>query len=197
MNRRDALKNTALLGAAATASTSFLALLQSCQAQDRLSWTPQFLSTEQAHLVTALVDTILPTTDTPGGLDVKVDMFIDIVYAQAMDEVAQKDISSQMDEFNAACKEKYGKVFHKLDAEQKRAVLEAEEANSPKFTRGVWGYSVEEQPPVGFYRSFKSLAIRGFCTSKEIGSEVLKYEPVPGPYQGCIPFDEVGKNYSL
>lgn len=57
--------------------------------------------------------------------------------------------------------------------------------------------SAEEGQSLGFYRSFKSLAIRGYCTSKEIGSEVLKYEPIPGPYQGCIPFEDVGKVYSL
>ncbi|GAB5553403.1 MAG: lactose 3-dehydrogenase subunit gamma LacC [Saprospiraceae bacterium] len=197
MNRRDALKNTALLGAAATTSASFLALFQSCQTQDRLRWEPSFLSNKQAHLVTALVDTILPTTDTPGGLDVKVDMFIDMVYAKTVDEAGQKAFVAQMDQFDETCKSKFGKVFYKLDADQKNAVLTEQEANSPKFGRGVWGYGVGEQKPVGFYRSFKSLAIRGYCTSKEIGSEVLNYDPVPGPYQGCIPFEEVGKVYSL
>lgn len=197
MNRRDALKNTALLGAAATTSASFLALFQSCQTQDRLTWEPLFLNNDQAHLVSALVDTILPTTDTPGGLDVKVDMFIDMVYAKTMDEAAQKSFSAELDEFNQNCKAKHGKVFPKLDADKKIAVLTAAEAASPKFGRGVWGYGVGEQKPVGFYRSFKSLAIRGYCTSKEIGSEVLNYDPVPGPYQGCISFEDVGKVYSL
>ncbi len=30
-----------------------------------------------------------------------------------------------------------------------------------------------------------------------IGKNVLNYDPVPGPYQGCIPFTDVGKVWSL
>jgi hypothetical protein len=196
MNRRDALKNTALLGGSAALSTSLLGLLQSCQTQDRLSWTPQLLSNAQAKLVAALVDTILPTTDTPGGLDMKVDMFIDLFYAKALDEAGQKGTQAALDQFNADCKAQHGKLFQDLSAEQKQEHLRAEEAKSPKLPRGVWGYAVEETKPT-FYRQFKSLAVMAYCTSTEIGKNQLKYDPVPGPYQGCIPFEEVDGVWSL
>lgn len=197
MNRRDALKNTALLGGGTVLSTSFLALVQACQQADRLTWEPQFLNADQARLVTALVETILPATDTPGGIDVKVDILIDLIYAKTLDEEQQQGVLKAMNQFNETCKAKFGQVFYELDAEQKKTLLLEEEAKAPKFVRGVWGYAVEEQQPVGFYRSFKSLAIRGYCTSREIGEQVLNYDPIPGPYQGCIPFSEVGKVWSL
>jgi hypothetical protein len=197
MNRRDAIKNTALIGGSAALSTSFLTLLQSCQGQDRLSWQPQFLSTEHAQLVSALVDTILPTTDTPGGLDVKVDMLIDLLCAKTMNEEGQKGVVASLDAFNEKCTAEFGKVFHQLSADQKETILEKEEANSPKFGRGVWGYGVGEQPEVGFYRSFKSTVIMGYCTAEEIGKNVLNYDPIPGPYQGCIPLSDVGKVWTL
>lgn len=197
MNRRTALKNTALIGSAATLSTTLLSLLQSCQTQDRLSWQPQFLNTDQALLVSALVDAILPTTDTPGGLDVKVDMLIDLLYAKTFNEEGQQNIRAEMDAFNAKCKARFDKQFHQLDPEQKKTILQEEEGISPKFGRGVWGYGVGPQPAVGFYRSFKSMAIMGYCTAEEIGKNVLKYDPIPGPFQGCIPFSEVGKVWTL
>ena len=106
MKRREALKNTALLGGAAFASSSLMALLQSCQQQSRLNWEPRFLSTDHAQLVTALVDTILPTTDTPGGLDVKTDLMIDLIYAKTYDEEAQAQLVNDMDEFNDKCMSK-------------------------------------------------------------------------------------------
>lgn len=197
MKRRDALKNTALLGGSAMLSSSLLTLLQSCQTETRLDWQPKFLSVDQAQLVSALVDTILPTTDTPGGLDVKVDMFIDLVYHKMYDEEGQKQVAAEMDQFNEKCTTKFGKSFHQLDAEQKKILLQEEEANSPKLGRGVWGMTVEKTEPAGFYRSFKSMAVWGYCSSEEIGKNVLNYDPIPGPYKGCVPLSDVGKVYSL
>ena len=197
MNRRDALKNTALLGGTAALSTSLLGLLQSCQAQPRLDWEPQFLSTDQAQLVSALVDTIIPTTDTPGALDVNVDVFIDLVFHKMYDETGQKQVIAEMEAFDEGCKTKFGKTFADLGAEQKKTILQEAEASSPKSGRGVWGMTVEQTEPVGFYRSLKSLAVWGYCSSEEIGKNVLNYDPIPGPYQGCVPLSDVGKVYSL
>lgn len=197
INRREALKNTVLFGTASALSTSLFTLIQSCQAEERLSWEPQFLSPEHAQLVSALVDTILPSTDTPGGLDVKVDILIDLIYAKSLDENQQKQIVEAMNQFNDNCRSAYGNNFNKLSLANQVAILEAEEAKAPKFVRGVWGYAIEKQEPVGFYRGFKSLAIMGFCTSLEIGKHALNYDPIPGPYQGCISFAEVGKVWSL
>lgn len=197
MNRREALKRTAALGGAAVGTTSLMTLLQSCQSQPRLGWQSQFLSADHARLVTALVDTLLPATDTPGGLDVKVDMFIDLAYARMLDAPAQEAQTAQLDAFNTTCTDKFGKPFHELDAAQRAEILREEEARAPKFNGGVWGTAVGEQEPVGFYRSFKSMAIWAYCSSEEIGKNVLNYDPIPGPYQGCIPFEEVGKVWSL
>ena len=193
MKRREAIK----IGSTALVSTSILSLWQSCKVEPRLTWQPQFLSTDQAQLVSALVDTLLPKTDTPGGIDVKVDMLIDLIYAKTMDEEEQKNIAKDMDAFNDTCVSKFGKVFHELDVDQRTAILQEEEAKAPKLGRGVWGRSVEDNGPVGFYRSFKSMAIWSYCTSEEIGKNVLNYDPVPGDYKGCVPFDEVGKVWSL
>lgn len=196
MNRRDALKHTALLGSATALSGSLLALLQACQSQSRTAWQPRFLSQPHARLVSALVDTLLPATDTPGGLDVQVDMFIDLVFDKMYDEAGKKTIVAELDGFDEKCVATFGKVFHELDPDQKHSLLEEEEARSPKFSPSVWGYPVGEQQPVGFYRSFKSLAIMAYFTSEEIGKNVLSYDPIPGTYKGCIPRRDVGNVWS-
>ena len=197
MNRRDALKKTALLGGSAALSSTLLTFLQSCQETKRLDWQPRFLSGDQAQLVSALVDTILPTTETPGGLDVKVDVFIDLVWDKLYSEEAQKSVAAEMDRFNAQCVSQFGSSFAQLNPEQKKGVLQTEEAKAPKYNGGVWGTAVGEQEPVGFYRSFKSMALWAYFSSEEIGKNVLNYDPVPGEYLGCIPLEEVGKIWSL
>lgn len=197
MKRREALKKTAILGGTAVASSSLLTMLQSCQSQSRLDWQPRFLSIEHAQLVTSLVDTILPATDTPGGLDVKVDMFVDLVYDKTLDQNAKQGKVQEMDAFNQTCIDRFGMAFHQLDDESKKTILLEQETASPTFNGGVWGTAVGEQQPVGFYRSLKSLMLWGYFSSEEIGRNVLNYDPIPGEYRGCIPLSEVGKIWSL
>jgi hypothetical protein len=197
MNRRQAIKNTVLTGSATILGTSLFSLLHSCKAEDRLTWTPAFLKPDHARLISSLVDTLLPATATPGGLDVKVDVFIDKVFHKMYNEAGQLSIIADMDNFNERCKERFGKVFYKLTNEQKKEFLMSEEQSSPKFNSGVWGTAVGDQKPVGFYRSIKSMAIWGYCSCEEIGKNVLAYDPVPQMFNGCYPVSEIETIWSL
>lgn len=197
MNRRDALKKSALaLGAAAGAPT-LLSLLQACAKQDRLTWTPVFLKEDQAVFISSFVDFLLPKTETPGGLDVKADIFLDLMYAKTYDEAGQQNVVSEIEKFNSDCKAKYGNVFAELSSEDKAVCFQEHEANSPKFPKNVWGTAVGPREPVGFYRGLKSSVLWAYFSSEEIGKNVLNYDPIPGEYLGCIPLAEVGNTWSL
>lgn len=197
MDRRKALKKTGLLAGATIAMPSLFSLLQSCKTETRLDWQPEFFTEEEAKSISALIDTILPTTDTPGGLDVKADMFIDKVLAHTYHNEGQQNMRDAIAEFNAKSKESYGSIFPELSEADKTAMLQEEEANDPKFNPGIWGTTVGEQKPVGFYRSMKSMAIWAYFTSEEIGENVLSYDPIPGGYEACKPISEVGNRWSL
>jgi hypothetical protein len=197
MNRRNALRKTALLAGSAVAAPSLFSLLQSCKQQSRMEWTPQFLNEDQARFITSFVDTILPRTDTPGALDVKTDIFLDLVFAKTYDAKAQENVASEINKFNADCKASFGKVFADLNEEDKKAVLKKAESESGKFNPSVWGTAVGKQEPVGFYRSLKSMAIWGYFSSEQIGLNHLSYDPVPGEFKGCIPLTDVGNTWSL
>lgn len=197
MNRRDALRKTGLLAGSAVAIPSLFSLLQSCSQTPRLDWTPQFLSEDQAQFVSAFVDTILPKTETPGALDVKTDMFLDLVYAKTYDAGGQAKVKEGIDQLNSQAKEKFGNDFAALTTQDKLAFLKDQEANSATFNRGVWGTAVGEQKPVAFYRQLKSQALWGYFSSEEIGKNVLNYDPIPGEFRGCVPVSEIGKVWSL
>lgn len=197
MNRRDALRKTGLLAGSAVAVPSLLSLLQSCSQTPRLNWTPIFLDENQASFISSFVDTILPKTETPGALEVKTDIFLDLVYGKTYSLEAQKKVKADIDQFNEDCKAKFGNVFAELSKEDKTACLKDQEANTATFNRGVWGTAVGAQEPVGFYRQLKSQALWGYFSSEEIGKNVLSYDPIPGEYLGCIPVAEVGKVWSL
>tara|TARA_R110002012_G_scaffold56192_2_gene143863 strand:- start:1415 stop:2008 length:594 start_codon:yes stop_codon:yes gene_type:complete len=197
MDRRKALKFTGSMAAAAVAGPSLLSLLQSCKNEARVDWQPQFLTMDEAAFVSKIVDMILPRTETPGALDVKVDIFIDKVYAKLYDANGQNHVRKEIEKFNSDCISDFGDSFVNLSESDQIKVLEKAEQNSGQFGSGVWGTTVGNPEPVGFYRSLKSTILWGYFTSEDIGENVLNYDPVPGAYHGCIPLAEVGNKWSL
>jgi hypothetical protein len=130
-------------------------------------------------------------------LDVNVDVFIDKVIAKTYDQAGQDYIRSEIAAFNERSKKGFGAYFFNLSEADKKNFLEQEEASSGKFSPGVWGTAVGPQERIGFYRSVKSMTVWAYCTSEEIGKNVLSYDPIPGTYKPCIPLAEVGNKWSL
>jgi len=197
MDRRSALKKAGVLACSAVAIPSLFSLLQSCKSENRLGWQPLFFTESEAKTIAAILDMILPRTDTPGALDVKSDIFIDKVIAKTYIEEAQAKMRSEIAAFNSECEKNFGSAFIELNASDKEKVLQAAEANSGKFSPGVWGTAVGKQEPIGFYRSIKSMAIWAYFSSEEIGKNVLAYDPIPGTYEPCMPLSEGQNRWSL
>jgi hypothetical protein len=197
MDRRKALQKTGLFAGATILMPTMLSLFESCKTENRLEWTPIFFSENEAKTISSLVDTILPSTDTPGALDVKVDIFIDKVIAETYDQNGQEQMSFEISTFNEKCINKFGRTFYDLKADEKIEILKEEEKTSGKFSRGIWGTAIGPQEEIGFYRAMKSTAIWAYMTSEEIGEKVLSYDPIPGAYEPCKPLSEVGNRWSL
>ncbi|MEM9329370.1 MAG: gluconate 2-dehydrogenase subunit 3 family protein [Bacteroidota bacterium] len=198
MDRRSALKNAAFGVTGSALTPVFFSLLQSCQEVDRLAWQPVFLTEPRARFLSAFVDTLLPTTQTPGGLDVKVDIFIDRIFGEIQDEDGQNGANSGLDKLNELAMSTKGQTLSELSKAARTEVFRTfESEDKGRFQPGVWGTSVGEGQPPGFYRSLKSMALWGYFSSQEIGKEVLNYDPIPGVYQGCISLEEVGRLWSF
>ena len=197
MDRRKALRKTGLFAGATILMPSMLSLFESCKSENRLDWEPLFFTEVEAKTIASLIDMILPRTDTPGGLDVKSDIFIDKVIAKTYDKSGQENMRVEIAAFNENCKSKYGDVFYDLNEADKTTILNEAEKNSGKFGSGVWGTGVGPQETIGFYRSMKSMAIWAYFTAEEIGENVLSYDPIQGKYEPCKPLSEVGNKWSL
>lgn len=197
MDRRKAIQQTGLVAGTTLMVPTFLSLLQSCKSEPRLDWKPLFLDNDQAQFISSIVDVILPRTETPGALDVKVDLFLDKVFAKTYDGDAQLKLSKDIKAFNDTCKDQFGETFVNLSEANKTAMLELAESNSAQFNGSVWGTAVGKQEPVGFYRSLKSMAIWAYFSSEEVGKEILNYDPIPQEYIACKPVSEVGNRWTL
>lgn len=181
-----------IFGYALTGST-VAALMQSCESGPGLDWTPKILNKEQAHILSQILDRVLPATESPGALDVGVDQFIDRMLDNVFPEVIQNGFAGGIDSFNAVAKERHSKDFVKLEGEKQDELIREYEEKSGPLPGSMWGFSFGDPTEFPFYRMMKELALIGYFHSEKIGKEYLAYNPIPGPYEGCIPYSDVGK----
>lgn len=184
-----------ILGYAITGST-VTTLMQSCGTGEKLSWTPEVLSQEQARILSSLVDRILPRTDTPGALDVGTDEFIDKILASAFPKNIQNGFTAGLESFNATAKAMHGKDFVKLEDSKKDEVISDFEEKSGPLPGALWAYNFADGDEFPFYRMMKELALIGYFHSEKIGTDYLAYDPIPGPFRGCIDYGDVGKGWT-
>lgn len=183
MKRRDVLKTSSiLLGYTVTAGTA-AAFLSGCKADRSIDWTPQFLDAKQSLLIGDVSELIIPRTDTPGALDAKVDRFIDAMLG-AWSPKDRTDFVAGLGAFNESSKKLFNRDFTKCTPEQQTKVMDALVELASKDSGHI-------------FNKVKELTVLGYCSSEEGATNLLTYDPVPGPYKGCIDFSEVGATYAL
>lgn len=180
MNRREVIKRTALLMGGVVSTPAIMGILKGCQAKPGIDWTPEFFTADQAFVVTEVAEIIIPKTDTPGAKEAGVPAFIEEMVFKAYKQADREKFITALDAFTNAS------GFLKLSSEkQKEYVLEAHQK------------AIEEKPEQRpFVMMMKELTMLGFFSSKPGATEVLRYEAVPGYYNGCMPLSEVGKTWA-
>ena len=197
MDRRDAIKKSGLLVGIAMSAGSLTLLMQSCQSQDRLSWEPKFLNEQEALTVSAMLDRMLPQTETPGATELKVDLFVDLMFADSLSPEDQTHCRNGLTDFMEHCRNEFNRPFHRLTSAQQDGALRALGERTNQFNPSIWGSTLGVQPPIDFYRRLRQFALLGYFTSEEVGKNVLAYDPIPGQYQGCTDLAKGQKIWSL
>jgi Gluconate 2-dehydrogenase subunit 3 len=192
MNRRDAIKTSTLfLGYTVTAG-ALAQIFTACQNEPKAGATTVggFFNAEQMGLLGEITETILPKTNTPGAKEMNVPAFIDQSAKTVMTAEEQKQWVAGLKKLDDDCKAKTGKSFVKCSPEERSAYLLEIDKAAGAYPPSVWGITLVANPePVGFFRHVKSLTLFGYFTSQKIYTEVLRYDPVPGAYLGCIPLE--------
>jgi hypothetical protein len=192
MNRREALKNTAVIMGYTISIPSLVSILNSCNTNSGQNWQPLFFSPDQAGVIGELAETILPKTQTPGAKDLNIDQFIDRIIKEVFSTEDQQLFLKGMDAFEKECTDIYSKSFIKCSPDQRNELLKKLEKESAKTPPSVWGIVLKESGPMPFYRQAKELTLLGYFTSEQVGKKILVYDPVPGLYAGDIPLAKVG-----
>jgi hypothetical protein len=137
----------------------------------------QALSPSQTRLVTALADTIIPRTDTPGANDVGVLGFIRVIVAEYYEDNERNEFLSGLDAIDALARQQGNAAFADLSAAQRVSVMTVLEQPADNST-----------PAARAYSRLKGLVVHGYLTSERVQREVLKTNIMPGRFDGAAPY---------
>ena len=170
MKRRDLLKKGVYGLVGVTLSSTLISTLQSCSSIEKYS--PLYFSKTEFSLLSNIVDFLIPKTETPGGLEMKVPQFIDIIISETYNNESKNNLSNKL----------------KLLIEDfKSNNIDLSDYNSMK-SKFVNDFNNETHQEM--YNQIRDLTVWGFKTSKEIALNVLNYNPIPGYQLGCIDIDK-------
>lgn len=148
-------------------------------------------TTDDIAYLDEIADTILPATSTPGAKAAKVGQFMTVMVNDCYEEKDQKVFREGMDKLNKAAKDKFSNEFVKLTPQQRHDLLLALDKEQKDYTANR-----KEDQPNHYFRMMKELTLLGYFTS-EIGStQARRYVPVPGRYDGCIPYQKGEKAFA-
>lgn len=170
INRRTALKNLAL----STASLFSLPAWATSWSAGSLATDSTFLSPAQQALLADVVETIIPTTDTPGARELGVHQFVQRMVEDCYEPAARATLTQGLAALDAVARQQTGKPFAAGDQTQREGWL---------------------QPPTqpadptrqAFLELVKGLTIEGYLTSEYVMTNLSHYEFIPGRYLGCVP----------
>jgi len=170
MNRRDLLKKGVYGLAGVTLSSTLISTLQSCTSIEKYS--PIYFSKTEFSLLSKIVYFLIPKTETPGALEMKVPQFIDIIISET---------------YNNESKNNFSNKLKLLIEDFKSNNIDLSDYNSikSKFVNDFNNKTHQET-----YNQIRDLTVWGFKTSKEIALNVLNYNPIPGYQLGCVNIKE-------
>ena len=136
------------------------------------------LTDAQLALVGAIADTIIPRTDTPSATDVGVPAFVNVVVAENYADAERTAFLAGLDAMEAQAKNS-GAAFVDLAPAARANVIEALESANDRRAE-----------PNRTYWRLKSLIVHGYFTSEPVMKNVLKFEVMPGKYDGAAPMPQ-------
>jgi hypothetical protein len=192
MNRRDALARVALLmGGAVIGGDYFLTGCSPASSDKQAGDTKDKaavnnfkpLSPEQTAYLTEVADTILPATKTPGAKAANVGSFMAVMVRDCYKPEDQKIFMDGMAKLEEASQKQNSKGFLESTPAQRTALLTALDTEQKNYSK-----TKKPEEPNHYFRMMKELSLLGFFTSEVGATQVLRYLPVPGKYDGNVPY---------
>ncbi|QMU29889.1 gluconate 2-dehydrogenase subunit 3 family protein [Adhaeribacter radiodurans] len=189
MNRREAISAVAyLMGSAVIGAEVFLTGCQRSASDETLSF-----SENTVALLDEVAETILPgTNSSPGAKAAHIGTFIKTMVIDCYEEKDQKIFAAGLNKLQDASKAGYDKTFMDLSAAEKHALLVNLDKEAKSYQK-----SKKEDEPSHYFTMLKQLTLLGYFTSEPGATKALNYLPVPGRFEGCIPYEKGTKAWAM
>lgn len=209
MNRREALSSVVLLlGGTIIGAEAFLSGCKTTGKKEGL------FETSDIALLDEVGETILPATaSSPGAKEAKIGDFMKVIVTDCYNENDQNIFTGGIKKLNEASKKKYDKDFMNLATGQKHELLVALDKEAKDYQDAInkrnstltaeqrherelkANKDAEDSPH--YFAMMKQLTLWGYFTSEPGATKALRYVPVPGRYEGCIPYKKGDKAWVL
>lgn len=147
---------------------------------------PRLFSPEELRTLRALVDVILPETDSPAASAAGTHDFIDVAASACATPAEQRVLRGGLADLERGARTQHGRAFAELALEQQANLLRARaEADS--------ALPYEQS----FFKLLKDYTLVGYFHSEIGGTQALAYDPIPGGYQADIPLQPNQKAWTL
>ena len=191
MDRRKALRSIGTGIGTIAVTPTVVSLFQSCQSV--ATYTPVFISENDFKIVSNLMEIIIPKTDIPGAIELKLPEFVDAYIDAVWDEKRKTDFKEAWTAFISSSNKAAGK-------ENANDLSTTDwDAQLAKYLKPGNDVPADETLASQFANQLRSITVNAFKTNEFIGEEVLAYAPIPGEQKGCVDLMETtgGKAWSL
>ncbi|MCS6968091.1 MAG: gluconate 2-dehydrogenase subunit 3 family protein [Cytophagales bacterium] len=196
MDRREAIERVMLIMGGTLAVPSLLMAMENYQASGK-----SILDAQQMQLVAEIAETIIPRTKTPGAKDAKVPQFISDIVTDCYSEEEQKMFIDGLRSVQENSQKRFGRNFEALNLAQRTEILKGLEAQwqasreqASEKPNNLW-FDISQMNP-RFWRMIKELTLLGYFTSEPGCTQALRYQHVPGKFEGCIPYKKGEKAWA-
>lgn len=190
MNRRKALATVAaMFGGTVVGAELFLS---GCSSNGDKESVDGFFSPDHLRLLEEVSETILPTSaHSPGAKEAQVAAFMAIIVSDCYTSAEQQTFLNGIDLLNNTSKQRHGIDFVDLSSEEKQKLLVTLDGEAKQYAS-----SKKHDDPEHYFTMMKQLTLWGYFTSEPGSTKALRYNPVPGRYDGCIDYKKGDRAWS-
>ncbi|MVN22355.1 gluconate 2-dehydrogenase subunit 3 family protein [Mucilaginibacter arboris] len=189
MDRREAVTKIAwLLGGTIVGAELFVQ--GGCKStHEKVS---ELFSKEQISFLDEVGNTIFPATNTPGAKAAGIGKFMAVMVKDCYLPKDQKVFTKGLSQLDEASQKKNGKKFLESDPKQRTALLVDLDNEQKAYQK-----TKKKEDPNHYFRMMKELTMLGYFTSEVGATKALHYLPVPGKYDGDVPYKKGEKAWAL
>lgn len=209
MNRRELLKMIAAATGSAMIGGEFF--LTGCKSNSTANVA---FTEENIAFLDEVAETILPQTGTPGAKAAGVGRFMTVMVNDAYTKEDQEIFHKGLNILEDECEKMHNVEFMKATPEQRKQLLikidnetrdyvkkQTEQLNEQKQKqkqgqeRNTNDFKTLTMPN-HYFQQLKQLAIFGYFTSEVGRTKAMRYDPVPGKYEGVIDYKKGEKLFA-